>query len=195
MAGASYASTRPPCPKEFYASNVAQPQRKSRALRKHASDPRPLPSSTCPYPRNTRSKREDEELTSPPYLSSPPPRKAHRAPRGFSTVPEALREGSVRRVTTHQALSGTNRQPRRPLGFVVRSPQLQSPQCNAAAKWAGGEGKRRSRGYPIRAQIWMSGRGLGGAGRGAAGISRRRQRRWQHFSQWSVEGGGAELLC
>lgn len=126
--------------KEFYAFNIAQPERKSQALHKHTNDPHPLSSSRYPSPLNTQTKKEDEaaQLTSLPYLSFPPPRKAHRAPRGFSAAPETLRGGSVCRVTTHQALSGTNRQPRGPLGFVVRSPQLQSPQCNAAAKGAGG---------------------------------------------------------
>lgn len=129
------------------------------------------------------------------HLTSAPlhPAKPTEPRGGFSAAPEALRGRSVRRVTTHQALSGTNRQPRGPLGFVVRSPQLQSPQYNAAAKGAGGgkEEEQRTSNQSSKLKERAEHR-RGGAGRGGHIPARA-----VAAALPTVEcgGGGVELLC
>lgn len=96
-----------------------------------------------------------------------------RAGNACEKEEEKEKEEASAAVTTHQALSGTNRRPRGPLGSVVRRPRTTSPTMPRGTRgaetetgWGGGE---KEAGGSNRSAGLGGGGGGASAGRGGAG--------------------------
>ncbi|CAM9125880.1 unnamed protein product [Bubo scandiacus] len=110
-------SVRPRCWKEFYARNAAQPRRTNQALRKHTSGTIPPPRKLAGPSGSTR-REERGSGKARRHLTSPRPTEPSELSSGLRhRAGSACEEEASAAVTTHQALSGSNRTRAGPWGL------------------------------------------------------------------------------